>query len=79
MSEIEAETTEHVFNPQTLGSAYCRECGGRFDTAIHGYVPALWDGGSNESVASDLLENLERDIAEERQYRREEFSEDWPL
>jgi hypothetical protein len=31
------------------------------------------------SVAADILENIERDVADERQYRREEFSDEWPL
>lgn len=70
--------SDHEFTPQSLGSAYCGECRQRFDAPEHNYVlPERLTPESEETVASDLLENMERDIAEKRQYRAEEFSDDW--
>jgi hypothetical protein len=73
--------SDHEFQPQTLGSAFCGECGQRFEAPEHNYPESPLRGYpySSESIASDLLENMERDVAEERQFRQEEFGDDWPL
>lgn len=76
--------SDHQFNPQTHGSAYCGECRERFDAPAHGWIEPPNSVRStrrdlSESVATDLRENMERDIAEERQFRAGEYSDDWPL
>lgn len=39
----------------------------------------ILDDTNPDTVAGDLLSNIDHDLAEERQARLEEFSDDWPL
>lgn len=71
--EDRLQSVEHEFLAQSFGSTYCR-CGQSFDAPPHNYkpsVPTLRE--SPQSIAEDLLEWLEYDIAEERQQRAEEY------